>query len=198
MNNPILLSTACWPSFGYMKTLVQAGHVVIEQFDSFGKHHSKNRYKILTANGPLLLTVPVHRSNHTVTRQVKISYTENWQQKHWRAITSAYRRSPYFAYLENEIAPLYQEKTELLLDYNIMQLQLLKKVLRLNFSFSLSDSYIKETGMNDQRENIPSSVQEQPYYQTFGDRYGFVPGLSILDMLFNTGPRIVDQALLSD
>jgi hypothetical protein len=32
----------------------------------------------------------------------------------------------------------------------------------------------------------------EPYVQVFGDRHGFIPNLSILDLLFNLGPNSVD------
>ena len=33
--------------------------------------------------------------------------------------------------------------------------------------------------------------EPKPYYQVFESRYGFIPDLSILDLLFNMGPESV-------
>ena len=32
---------------------------------------------------------------------------------------------------------------------------------------------------------------ERPYWQVFRDKFGFVPGLSIMDLLFNEGPESI-------
>ena len=46
------------------------------------------------------LTVPVYHTGGvgTPTREIRIDYSKRWQHRHWQAIVSAYRGSPYFAH----------------------------------------------------------------------------------------------------
>ena len=102
--NAVILSTACWPNLSYFCNALSAKELMIEQHDSFARQTYRNRYEILSANGVLSLTVPVTKP-HKTTRvsEVRISYNENWQIKHWRALTSAYRKSPFFEFFEEDI-----------------------------------------------------------------------------------------------
>jgi hypothetical protein len=204
----VLLSTAAWPNLHYFIYLLGNRPVVIEQHDTFGKQSYRNRYEILSANGVLPLTVPVHRQNHSKTREVRISYTEDWQTRHWRALTSAYKKSPYFDHFEDEVRNTLFKKTEFLLQYNLSHLGAISRLLRRPLPVTLSRDYDKATDLTDLREMIhpkkkfgeDGSVADalnQSYYQTFGDKYGFVANLSILDLLFNAGPGAL-QYLRSD
>jgi hypothetical protein len=57
-----------------------------------------NRNQIKTANGPLMLTVPVYSKEHFGTNvcEVEIVGGMNWVHKHTRSIELAYRKAPYF------------------------------------------------------------------------------------------------------
>lgn len=146
------------------------------------------------------LSIPVKKlATKELIHTVEISYQENWQTNHWRAITSAYKNSPYFDYFEDEIKSFYTDKYDFLLDYNLKQLQLILKILKQKKEISLSSSYHKEnSGYLDYREKIHpkidfkndaevSSLLTLAYYQTFESKFTFHPNLSILDLLFNVG-----------
>lgn len=196
----VLLTTAYWPNLHYFYHLLHADTVWIEQHENYQKQSFRNRTHILSANGLLPLSIPVQkRGLKELTKDLHISYGENWQMRHWRAIISAYKNSPYFEYFEEEIAPFYTRRTELLLDYNQEQLRLLFKLLKLKKQVSLTPEFKKEvSGQADLRfitqpkndfntDEQAVSFLNHHYYQTFGDKFGFTPNLSILDLLFNTG-----------
>src|SRR5687767_12751081 len=108
-----LLSTAYWPNLEYFYRLLNSGATVIEQFENYQKQSYRNRMWILSANGVLELSVPIeHRATKELTKDIHISYREKWQHRHWRAITSAYRNSPYFEFFEDRIRTCYENKTE--------------------------------------------------------------------------------------
>jgi hypothetical protein len=195
-----LLNTAYWPNLHYFYYLLYSDPVLVEQFDTYHKQSFRNRTQILSANGILDLTIPIaKKGGKELTKDVVISYAENWQINHWRAITSAYKNSPYFEFFEQEIKAFYSKKYESLVDYNSQQLECIFKILKLSKKISFTTAFEKKPeGFNDLRDvihpkkdfRIDSHAKEillKPYYQTFGEKFGFAPNLSILDLIFNTG-----------
>lgn len=192
---PPLLYGACWPNIVYAQHVFNGPATWIEQHDTYARQTYRNRYEILSANGRLALTVPVlYAGNRTPLTEIRISYSEQWQHKHWGAITSAYRNSAFFEYFEDGLRPFYSERTERLLDYNLRQLRWLMTALRMPGQIHLTGHFEKDpSGFIDLRKlavprnNQMPSVSMQPYPQVFGDRFGFVSNLSVLDLLFNLG-----------
>jgi hypothetical protein len=196
----VLLSTAYWPNLHYFFYVINAAEIQIEAQENYQKQSFRNRTSILTANGKLDLTIPViHESTTSAISEIRISYSENWQIKHWRAITSAYKNSPFFEYFEEEIRMFYDKKFEKLFEFNCVQLETVLKIMRLKKQLNVTASYDlfpagvldlrshihpKKTIENDQKIN---SILKQPYYQTFENKFGFTPNLSILDLVFNEG-----------
>jgi hypothetical protein len=199
------LSTAYWPNLHYFYYLLNADKVIIECFENYQKQSFRNRTVILSANGPLNLVIPIKkRADKELIKDLEISYHDNWQINHWRAILSAYKNSPYFEHFETEIESFYTRRYESLLHYNGEQLALIFKLLKLKSSVSQSTSYETIPGdCLDLREKIHPKISytndlivagtlQKPYYQTFQDKFDFFPNLSILDLLFNTGLGTID------
>jgi hypothetical protein len=200
----VLMPCGCWPNLHYFLYFLNAREILIEQHDHFEKQTYRNRYELLTANGVLPLTVPIHHTgSRQTTRELKIFYGDRWQARHWGALTSGYRRSPYFEFFEDEFRPFYHEETENLLDYNLKQLDLLLKILRIQKEIKLTDSFQQSPATEDLRflrfaekkftdDEGSVSLLTTPYYQTFGSKFDFVPNLSMLDLLFNTGLKSLE------
>ncbi|MDR3246179.1 MAG: WbqC family protein [Prevotellaceae bacterium] len=190
----MILSTAYLPNLQYFSKLL-AGEIIIEQHENYPKQTFRNRCEILAANGVILLTVPVkHSAAKIKTRDVKIDYSGNWQKLHWRTIVSAYRSSPFFVYYADDFLPFYERKEEFLLDFNCNFLYKLIELAGLKTKITLSDSYLQE--YDDDCRTLISPKKDKPndpkfspvtYYQVFGDKFGFKPNLSILDLLCNEG-----------
>lgn len=195
----VLLSTAYWPNLHYFYYIFNGDKIVIEQHDNYTKQSYRNRTRILTANGSLDLTIPIKKNAHKeLVAGLQISYSEPWQTKHWRAITSAYKNSPYFDFFEDDIKKMYTTDYEYLIDYNLEQLKIIFLLLRIKKEIILSTEYIKEPENTiDRREHIhpkktfskdgSDNFLLKPYYQTFESKFGFTPNLSILDLLLNKG-----------
>jgi len=200
----VLLSTAYWPNLQYMFYVLNAEKVQLEQHEHYGKQSYRNRCGILSANGPLNLSIPIKKSqSKELVRDVEISYKENWKAKHWRAIQSAYNNSPYFEYFELDFKHFYKKEYSHLFDYNLEQLHFLLRLFRVEKKIELSPGFQKTIEQIDLREKIDpkidfrtdpqvSQVLSKEYYQTFDTKFEFVPNLSILDLLFNKGLESLD------
>ncbi len=195
-----LLTSAYWPNLHYFYYLLNAERAAIEQHDFYQKQSYRNRTQILTANGALNLVIPVIQKHEKMPmHSVEIDYNENWQMKHWRAISSAYKNSPFFDFFEDEMLEFYQNKERLLLDYNTKQLVLIFRILRKKKHFTMTEAFdLDPKEKLDKRFDIHPKIGFEkdekvhqrllkPYYQTFSEKFEFVPNLSILDLIFNEG-----------
>jgi hypothetical protein len=199
-----LLSSHYLPCLHYFYYVVNSEEIIIDGHEHYAKQSYRNRTQILSANGKLDLIVPVIHRNNQPAQDVRISYSEKWQRNHWRAIYSAYRSSPYFSFFEDELRVFYEEEREFLLDYNTGLLETILKILRLKKEILFTSSFEKNPeNIIDLREKIhpkisysydaaAAQILVQPYYQTFGTKFGFTPNLSILDLLFNKGKEAVN------
>jgi hypothetical protein len=211
MENAIL-TTAYLGSIQYYTKLLMYRQVFIEQYDSYHKQTCRNRCRILAANGPLDLTIPVVKvkGQKTIVREVLIDYTMNWQINHWRSLLSAYNSSPFLEYYEEEFYPFYHKRWKYLIDFNVELQELIGGLLELDLKGQLTSEYVAEFNGDDYRQMLTSKSKQKTidsyfkpkaYTQTFADKYSFVPNLSILDLLFNVGPEssvVLDGSIVSE
>lgn len=187
----------CFGNIQYFATLLRCQHVVLESSEHYVKQSFRNRYYVAGPNGIHLLTVPILRKSgeHTPYTQMEISYTEDWQDLHWKTLEAGYRSSPYFEYYEMDLQPFYHTKTTSLFEYNRMILLKVLELLQMEVGLSYTDTFQKEiTNMPDLRERLGAKkyahiVQFREYIQVFADRFPFHNNLSILDLLFALGPN---------
>ena len=189
----ILVSTAYLPDLTVLSEVLNADEIYIEKCEHFVKQTNRNRCDILTSNGKLTLSIPLLKSaEKELICNKGISYAENWQQQHWRSITSAYKSSPYFEFFEHEFAPFYTTKYELLIDFNTQLLQTILNILRIKKEITFTTAFdLHPTNRLDLREYDQSLLTEKinktHYYQVFADKLGFIPQVSCMDALFNVG-----------
>ena len=190
-----LFSTAYWPPVSYMLLALQSDLVQIERYESYQKQSYRNRCLILSANGPLALTVPVLRPHNTIIKDTRIDYSKPWQQMHWRAIEAAYRSSAYYEEYQQEIRSLYQKEPPFLFDLNLRTWEFALKLSERPCSWAPTTAFMPRSDRHDDyRRQIDPKKERRlewpacnPYFQVFGQKFGFVPDLSVLDLLFNEG-----------
>ena len=155
--------------------------IFIEAHENFQKQTLRTRCRIATANGVQTLTVPVSGSGSI--KDIKISDHNNWRHLHWQALSSAYGSSPFFEYYADDIAPFFEKKWDFLFDYNLEITHKMCELLDIHTEIRLTEEYqgCTRNQVNDCK----------PYYQVFKSRHGFLPDLSILDLLFNMGPESI-------
>lgn len=182
----------------FNKILIHKEQVLIESEEHFPKQTYRNRAVIHSANGPLNLIIPVLKGSnvHTKIKDVQISYEFDWQRLHWLSLQTSYRSSAFFEFYEDDLASFYERKTKFLFDLNEELFQLFLKLLKVNISYSKTALFEKDYAeLNDYRNSIhpkiESNYQSKPYFQVFEERNGFLPNISIADLLFNQGPQSV-------
>lgn len=193
----VLLPTAYLPPINYFSLLLKSETVFIEQHEHFVKQTYRNRCEILSSNGLLSLSIPLQKNaDKEIISGKRISYAENWQINHWRTITSAYKNSAYFEYFEDEFKPFYFEEHEFLMEFNTKLTNVILHILRQKKEIKFTSEYNKEFPSIDLRETL--NIKQETtniypkYFQVFGDKLGFTPNLSVIDLLFNKGLETVD------
>lgn len=197
----LLVGLHSFGSINYYRTLILYDKLEFEIYEHFRKGSSLARYQVAGAGGRLLLTVPVlHEARgHTPFSGLRICNRDRWQLVHWRTLISAYGRSPWFAHYETELRRLYTEPFERLMDWNRAAFDLMTKWLNVSWTISETRSYLPQypdSEVDDMRElQMPAREANLfdgdvlRYPQVFEDRTGFIPGLSVLDLLFSEGNR---------
>ena len=171
--------------------------LVIDAQSPFVKQTFRSRAVIATESGTLSLNIPVvHDGGRTAMRDVRISEHGNWRHQHWNALVSAYRKSPFFEYYADDFAHFYEERDGFLLDFNLRLHNVICELLGLEREATvITEGNIDTADACDMRHIAePKALktlteQPQPYYQVFSQRNGFIPNLSVLDLLFNMGPE---------
>ena len=195
----IVIHPTYFPNLAHFLAIVNAYEVVLEMDDNFLKQTYRNRSYIYGANGKLGLNIPVIHSqkNRHKYRDVKIYNQDNWQSLHWKSLLSAYRTSPFFEFYEDELHPLFTEKTEFLLDFNLKSFEVICVCLQLELNTSKTKTYQKFIEDKTDFRHLVNAKKEAPYTfetytQVFNNKHGFIPNLSILDLLFNEGPNALN------
>ena len=196
MNKGAILPLFYLPPIEFFSHLVRSSEILIERFEHFPKQTYRNRTTIQSPNGRLDLIVPVVRGSkaYTPVKDVRISYDLNWQRLHWMSIQTSYRSSTYFEFYENDFAKFYETKAKYLFDFNEAILQLLLMHLKIDKRYNYTAAFEKGyDNFTDFRHTVnPKNYSlhvTKPYFQVFEERNGFLPNLSVVDLLFSQGPQ---------
>jgi hypothetical protein len=182
--------TAYFGSIAYFRELVRAQKVLIEVNEHFVKQSVRTRCDILVSNGIRHLSVPVIKKNgnKTVMEDIEISFTDNWQNDHWRTIESAYSSAPFFEHYGEEVKALIFSEEENLMRFNEKITNTVLAWMSIDFisldytiEYAQSESDFRAFPFDDR-------LNTKKYTQVFEAENGFIPNLSILDLIMNEGP----------
>ena len=198
----VYLSSAYLAPVEYYTKLLAYDRVCIEQHDHYIKQTYRNRCTIAAPDGELALSIPTVKpaSLKCPMCDIRISDHGNWRHLHWNAIESAYIPTPFFEYYKDDFRPFYKKKYEFLADFNEELCHLVCSLIDIQPVMERTSEYKTgfAPGEADFRERIhpkkdfsleDPDFSPQPYYQVFQERLGFLPNLSIIDLLFNMGPE---------
>jgi hypothetical protein len=207
----LIVDIQYFPSIIFYKTSYKYSHVLIEQCESYQKMSFRNRCRIAGAEGVVDLSVPLAggRDQKTMMKEVRIVAGRSWQAQHWKTIVSCYSRSPWFDYYRDGLQKLFDAPVEFLLDWDLRCLEWSFRVLGMDRPIGLTDAYKKDydpaDGADWRGKLGPKSLENwgmgsgkwtegigiARYRQVFEERIGFIPNLSILDLLFCEGKEAI-------
>lgn len=197
--NAVLVDLHYLPSVEYFCFLDSHDTVILENHEHFIKQTYRSRCNILGPNGRLTLSVPVMGGRKKIAmKDIKIDHDQKWSNNHWRAIQSAYGKSPFYEFFRDDFETIFRKKETFLVDLNYKLLTLCLDLLGLKKKLNFSEKYENDPkygNTTDFRSIIHPKVSfEQrifywatPYPQVFGK--DFVPNLSIIDLLMCEGPN---------
>lgn len=200
--NTTLLSTTYFGPVQWYQKLYRYDQVLIEQHETFQKQTFRNRCLIATTQGIQVLTVPVSTGDSHAIKDVRVSDHGNWRHLHWQALQSAYGDSPFFEYYADDLWPFFEKRWDFLLDFNEAIRQKMCELLDIHPQVGFTSDYqhidSQHSTLNDFRTAIDpkhpvadADFIPRRYYQVFEQKHGFLPNLSILDLLFNMGPESI-------
>lgn len=177
----------------------KVGSVLVEACENYQKQSYRNRCRIYAAGGPETLQIPVCHTDSRLIRDIRIDYSREWLHQHRYAIVSAYRSSPFFEYYWDDIETILNSRPEFLFDLNLKLTECISSLMNLRVDFGTTTEFLipsEPAASNDLRYAIhPKKGSEsslftfREYYQVFSAKHGFIPDLSILDLLFHEGPQ---------
>ncbi|MGM9737104.1 MAG: WbqC family protein [Candidatus Cryptobacteroides sp.] len=217
----ILLETAFFPPVSYFAAIAEEftlspgrvnsfvpSQVWIEACENYQKQSYRNRCRIYAAGGVENLSIPIVHENGTYSlpiKEIQIDWTTPWLTRLKRAIVSAYETSAYFEYYKDELFSLLDSRPEKLFDLNMEILKFFLSKTGIAAEIHLTEEFtLPGSGMfpgkdlrgiiHPKRDNsiLSGLGLDKPYWQVFSPKHGFIPDLSIMDLLFNEGPDSVN------
>ena len=198
----LIVDLQYFPNINLYRISSEFTNIVFEQCEFYQKMSFRNRCQIAGGEGVINLNVPLEKGRDQKTRMkdVRIAGAQPWQAQHWKTILSCYSRSPWFEFYRDEIEELYKTRFSFLVDWNLACFEWSLKQLRLPAEVSLTDRYqpvyTPEEGVDWRGKFLPKNRIADSgllpgYRQVFEERTGFLPGLSILDLLFCEGKEAI-------
>ena len=160
MTGAILLPTAYFPPVSYFAYILNHETLYIEQMETYPKQNYRNRWEIMTSGGRQNLIVPVNKANGN-----------------------------------QPLTPPIRQKKPGLLHCNTDILAMLLKVIGIERQINFSSDFEKHpASKTDLRNRFKPGRKHSDwvfpdYPQMFSHLHGFMPDLSILDLIFNLGPE---------
>lgn len=201
MSKSLLIELQCFPTIYFFVEALKHDHLILEGQENYRKGTYRNRYHIAGPNGLQRLSIPLAGGKHQQQpiQEVGIAYGDNWENQHWRSLTAAYGRAPFFIHYEEEIKDILFSKATTLWSFSMEALKCCVELLDLELDWTISPEFIKTPAapISDYRNHFRPKTDENPigkdqlirYPQVFPEKNGFMPNLSILDLIFCQGPQ---------
>jgi hypothetical protein len=201
----LIIDIQYFPSVILYKNLYKFSNIVFDPYETYQKMGFRNRCQIAGAQGVVNLSVPLvqGRDQKTLVREVRISYRQPWAAQHWKTIVSCYSRSPWFDHYRDQLEGLYRRRFDFLLDWDLACFDWSVRALGLGIPVGLTEGWVKDHSPaeavdwrgklrpKDRAGAGDAEIEPVRYRQVFEERTGFIPNLSILDLLFCEGKNAI-------
>ncbi len=194
----VTLQIAYFPPIEYFAVLARYSSVYIEACENYQKQSYRNRFRFCAENGMQSLNFPVRHEGGSVNmpvKEVEVDYSIPWVEKTLRCLDTAYFSSAYYEYYRDELRGIMLSRPRTLWELDMEIIRFLIRKTGLATRLVETDSYRGDAlDIHPKRPNtiLRDYGLEREYYQVFAQRNGFVPGLSVADLLFNEGPASLD------
>ena len=186
----MLLTTAYFPPIEYFAAIAKCSVCIVDPTERYQKQSYRNRCTILTANGRMDLRFPIVHDGNYAIKDVRVDYKTPWVRQTEYAVETAYESSPFFLYYKDGIFEILDSHPATLWELNRSLTEFICS--KIGLRAPLFEGF---PAPGEKHQDIhpkhPSDYAAKPYWQVFRDRFGFVPGLSIMDLLFNEGPESI-------
>jgi hypothetical protein len=198
-----VLSAFYFGSVEHYRLMASCPKVIIDIGEHYERQSYRTRTSIVGPNGVQDLNVQIMRDHgrKMPMRNVGLSYVESWPQQHLHAIRSAYGNAPWFIHYIDDIEAVILKRYERLVDLDLATMRLVAKWLDVRTEVVLSQEYMTlDPGPSGVpyldlrssfqcKQSLPAEVPAPfTYPQVFADRHGYVPRMSVIDLVMNTGP----------
>ena len=166
----------------------------------YNKQTLTNRTYIDSANGELMLTVPIKHSGKNQPRvysDIKLDLSSDWKKNHFKSIKICYQSSPFYEFYEDDIISFFNLDFENLYDLNFKSIKMVCNWLKIKMPEDIYNEKNKSeykiqdlTNMSNCKRT--SYLKQKKYNQTFETKNGFINNLSVIDLIFNCGPNSID------
>lgn len=184
-------------------------HVVIDDSARYDKRQKEtHRMTIIDTHGVKQLTVPVSKPDNVKGilhwSDIAISRHGQWWHVIAETLASAYGRTPFFEFYIDRFRPFFSPSTPEEYPDVASLCRAADGAVRALLGFDNIIEYKSETtDISRPAAPLPAALHpvapppaspdilppSKDYYQVRRDKFGFVPGLSILDLIFNMGPE---------
>jgi len=210
------------PWIGYFAMMDRADNFVFYDDVQLSAQSWQQRNKIKTSSGVQWLTIPIMREIGQRICDVKINHSTDWPRKHWKTIEQAYSKTEFFKTYGPYIDELYRVNWYLLGDFTMYVAKILAMLLDIKMPTIYTSSALFTEGTKTDRlisllKNLktteyisgqagrkyiePEKFEEAGIKLTWFEydhpvypqiRGEFIPYLSALDLLMNTGDKAIE------
>ena len=186
----MIIVPAYLPPVSFFKKIINLKTLYFSMSTNYQKQTYRNRCIICTPNGIQNLIIPIkHNQNNKSYNKTEIYNQLNWQKNHWKAIKSAYNSSPFFEYYLDDFDLFYKKEYKLLYNFNYDIFLQILKCIELNINVRKTNKIVNYIDLKKILDPKKNRENYNNYSQVFIRKNGFHSDLSIIDLIFNLGPR---------